>query len=543
MSLRFAEPAEDYYRMPLTIRHLLDNVLVVARDQQIVYRDLVTLSYVELLDRIGRLASALYEAGVREGDTVAVMDWDSHRYLEAYFAVPMMGAVLQTVNVRLPTPQVAYTLAHAKARTVLVHSDFFDLFEAVRGDVPGVECVLAMADGDLASVPAWVNGEYEAALAAADPGFPFRDFDEDAVATTFYTSGTTGDPKCVCFTHRQLVLQTLVAAGQFGATSRTSGLGYDDVYMPMTPLFHVHAWGTPYVATMLGVKQVYPGRYDAALICRLREQHRVTYSHCVPTLLRMVVDEAKKSSADLSGWKLGIGGSALSEALYLEATELGMVIYLGFGMTETAPTAIKGRPFLQARDAAEDLAYRMSCGVPTPMVSVQIVDEDMNPLPHDGETRGELVLRSPWITSCYVGDRAASNQLWRGGWMHTQDLATIDRRGYVRIRDRIKDVIKTGGEWIDSIQLEFLVGAAKGVREASVVAVADARWGERPLAVVVVEPGAEPTLDDLNAPVIAAIEQGLITRYARLDRFACVTELPRTTVGKIDKKRLREIFG
>lgn len=543
MTLRFAEPAQDYYRMPLTIRHLLDNVLVVARDQQIVYRDRVSLSYAQLLERIARLASALHGAGVREGDTVAVMDWDSHRYLEAYFAVPMMGAVLLTVNVRLPRPQVAYTLAHARARTVLVHSDFFDLFDGVRGHVPDIAHVLAMRDDAAEPMPEWVDGEYEAALAAGDPDFPFHDFDEDAVATTFYTSGTTGDPKGVCFTHRQLVMQTLVAAGQFGATSRTSGLGYDDVYMPMTPLFHVHAWGTPYVATMLGVKQVYPGRYDAALLCRLRERHRVTYSHCVPTLLRMVVDEAKKSGADLSGWKLGVGGSALSEALYREATDLGMAIYPGFGMTETAPTAIKGRPFPDARNAAEDLAYRLSCGVPTPMVSVQIVDEAMNPLPHDGETRGELVLRAPWITSCYVGDRAASDELWRGGWMHTQDLATIDRHGYVRIRDRMKDVIKTGGEWIDSIQLEMLVATANGVSEASVIAVADARWGERPLAVVVARTGAQPTLDDLNAPVLAAIEQGLITRYARLDRYVCIDQLPRTSTGKIDKKRLRSMFG
>ncbi len=543
MPLRFAEPAEGAGRFPLTIRHLLDSALISAADQQIVYRDQHSYAYRTFAERIGRLASLLAGLGAEPGMTVAVMDWDSHRYLEAYFAVPMMGAVLQTVNVRLPLPQLSYTLQHAQAEILIVHRDFYPLVDAMLPALPGIRAVIAIQDGVDGKLPDWAAGEYEALSDAAAPDFPFEDFDEDAVATTCYTSGTTGNPKGVCFTHRQLVLHTLAGAGWFGGSDLATGLGYGDVYMPLTPMFHVHAWGVPYIATMLGLKQVYPGRYEAETLLRLREDHRVTYSHCVPTILRMLFEAADRTGADLTGWKMAIGGSALSKALCTEALGRGMRVMGGYGMTETAPIISLARPFLEPSDDPDALLTALtSAGVSVPLVSARIVDDAMNFLPHDGETRGELVLRAPWLTPCYTGDAAASAALWRGGWLHTQDVATIDAQGYIRVRDRLKDVIKTGGEWIDSIHLEQLVATAEGVAEASVIAVPDAKWGERPLAVVVPQDGAVPTLDVLNLPVEAAIAAGSITRYARLDRFALVDELPRTSVGKIDKKALRTRF-
>jgi fatty-acyl-CoA synthase len=544
MPLRFAEPVAEAYRYPLTIRPLLEGTLLTSAEQEIVYRDRFRYTYRDFAGRVGRLASVLTGLGAEQGMTVAVMDWDSHRYLEAYFAVPMMGAVLQTVNVRLPVHQVHYTLEHAKAEILLVHSDFFPMAEAILPSLPGIKSVIAIMDGVQGGLPPWARGEYETLLAGAAPDYPFEDFDENAVATTFYTTGTTGNPKGVCFTHRQLVLHTLAANTPLGEGASNPNFGVGDVYMPLTPMFHVHAWGVPYIATMLGLKQVYPGRYDPETICRLRTEHNVSFSHCVPTILQMVLQFADASEADLRGWKMTIGGAALTKALYAEARRRGMVLAAGYGMSETCPViSIARRREPRADDENSILDDMTAAGVPMPLVKARVVDLNMNDVPHDGVTRGELVLRTPWLTPCYTNDLKASHELWRGGWLHTQDIATIDAAGYIRIRDRLKDVIKSGGEWIDSIELEELVAKAEGVAEAVVVAVPDSRWGERPLAVVVPKAGAELTLDTLNAPVESAIAEGAITRYARLERFEIVDQIPRTSVGKFDKKALRSRFN
>lgn len=545
MKLKYVEPAAEAYSFPLTIRHLLDGVLAKAGDQQIIYRDQVAFTYRDFLDRVGRLASLLKQAGAESGMTVAIMDWDSHRYLESYFAVPAMGAVLQTVNIRMTPAQIAYTLKVAQADILLVHKDFFETVQSILPELPDIKACIALLDGSDDALPDWAIGEYEALSALASPDYPFEDFDENAVATTFFTTGTTGNPKGVCYTHRQLVLHTLAFAGAFGASHASPGLGVGDVYMPLTPLFHVHAWGMPYLATMLGLKQIYPGRYEPAMICKLRETHAVTYSHCVPTVLRMVIDAARNSNTDLHGWKMTIGGSALTQALCSEARSLGMDVGSGYGMSETGPLITRSalRTPEERQNSADAVATLSGAGINAPLVEMRIVDEDMNAQPHDGKSRGELVLRAPWLTQCYVGDQSASKQLWRGGWLHTQDIATIDPQGRLVIRDRLKDVIKTGGEWIDSVHLEELVQSAEGVLEGSVIAVPDPKWGERPLAVVVAKADAVLTLEKLNVPVMQAIDQGELTRYAKLERFEIVDQLPRTSVGKIDKKLLRARFS
>lgn len=539
MKLRFADPAPEAYRPPLTIKHLLNGLLGRAGDQKIIYRDQSSYDYAEFHGRIARLANLLETIGATAGMTVAVMDWDSHRYLEAYFAVPMMGAVLQTVNVRMTPSQIAYTLEKAQAEVLLVHRDFFPIVQEILPDLRGIKVCIAIMDGAVDPLPEWSAGEYEALSAFAASDYPFVDFDENAIATTFFTTGTTGNPKGVFFSHRQLVLHTLAAAGAFGASTASPGLGAGDVYMPLTPMFHVHAWGLPYVATMLGLRQVYPGRYESQMICKLRQQYGVTYSHGVPTVLRMMIDAAHETKTDLSGWKMTIGGSVLTKALCAEARSLGMSVGTGYGMSETCPFISK--TVLRSPDCDEDeiLSVMTMAGVSMPLLEARVVDDAMNAQPWDGQTRGELVLRAPWLTQGYLGDPAASDELWRGGWLHTQDVATIDPAGNMQIRDRMKDVIKTGGEWIDSIHLEELVASAEGIREASVVAVADRRWGERPLAFVVPEPGVDPTIETLNIPVLEAIASGTITPYAKLDRFEVISELPRTSVGKIDKKALR----
>ena len=542
MALRFAQAAREAYRFPLTIGHLLDSALMSCADRQIVYRDQVRLNYGEFRERIGRLAAVLRDLGAQEGMTVAVMDWDSHRYLEAYFAIPMMGAVLQTVNVRLAPAQIAHTLAHAKAEVLLVHRDFFPMIEAILCQVPSIKTVIAIADGAAAALPACAVGEYEALLAAAAAGFEFRDFDENAMATTFYTTGTTGEPKGVCFSHRQIVLFVLNAKAPFGVT-QAGGLGHGDVYMPLTPMFHVHAWGVPYIATMLGLKQVYPGRYEPKTILELRAREGVTFSHCVPTVLRMVLDAAATCNADLSGWRMKIGGSALTVALCKEGRRRGMTLVSGYGMSETAPTVAVARTNVGDEDEEAQIAAMTVSGVPVPLVTARIVDSDMRELPHDGKTQGELVLRAPWLTPCYMGDVTASDALWRGGWMHTQDVATIGPDGTIIIRDRLKDVIKSGGEWVSSLTLENLVSEVEGVVEVAVVGVPDALWGERPAAIITCAADVTPpSLDSINAPIRAAIARGELNRYALLDALRVVEAMPRTSVGKIDKKALRSLM-
>ncbi len=498
------------------------------------------MTYRALCQRIGRLAAMLASLGAEAGTTVAVMDWDSHRYLEAYFAVPMMGAVLQTVNIRLPRDQIAYTLDHADAEILIVHHDFLSVVEEILPRLSRVRAVVAIADGHSeAAPPAFAVGEYEALIEAADEDFPFEDFDENAVATVFYTSGTTGNPKGVFFTHRQLVIHTLVTCSPSGLT-QTGGISLDSVYMPLTPMFHVHAWGMPYVATMLGLKQVYPGRYDPELICDLRTREGVTYSHGVPTVLQMLIDAADRTGTDLTGWTMGIGGSALTPALYEAGRRRGMKLVGGYGMSETGPTAsVSRRKRDRAGEQIEELAAMTGAGIAAPLVSARIVDEEMRELPADGVARGELVLRAPWLTSGYLGNEEASNALWRGGWLHTQDVATIDPNGFITICDRLKDVIKTGGEWVGSLDIERLTATVKGVAEVAVIGMPDERWGERPLAVVVAAADGPPSLAALNEPIAAAAANGAISPYAKLDRLEIVGALPRTSVGKIDKKLLR----
>jgi fatty-acyl-CoA synthase len=300
------------YTYPLLVKQLLTNSLSLYGDQEITYRGELRYTYRDFRWRVGQLASALEGLGVRHGATVAVMDWDSHRYLESYFAIPMMGATLFTVNVRLAPHQIAYTLNDSEAEIVLVHTDFVPTLEAITGELTSVRTVVVLADGQ--AVPANtlpVGGEYEELVGQASPDFEFGDFDENTKAATFYTSGTTGDPKGVYYSHRQLVLHTMATAMSLCAPRAGQRVHREDVYMPITPMFHVHAWGLPYVATMLGVKQVYPGRYVPDALLRLIGRERVTFSHCVPTILQMMLGCPAVQEVDLSAWKVIIGGSAL----------------------------------------------------------------------------------------------------------------------------------------------------------------------------------------------------------------------------------------
>ncbi len=521
---------------PLLIKQLLHTPLANAPDQEIVYRDISRYDYRTLASRISRLGSAL---PVKPGQTVAVMDWDSHRYLECFFAIPMLGAVLQTVNVRLPPEQVLYTLNHARADLLLVHEDFLPLLGEIRDRLETVRNFVLLSDKERPACPPFFLADYETLLEGGVEDHAFPDFDENSRATVFYTTGTTGAPKGVYFTHRQLVLHTLSVAAALGTAPLHGGFGRGDVYIPITPMFHVHAWGLPYIATMLGIKQVYPGRYQPDVLLGLIKDEGVTFSHCVPTVLHLLL--ASPLASDLSGWKVVIGGSALPRALAQAALAKGVDIFAGYGLSETCPVLSLGH--LECGDdpaPEEQLARRIKAGRAIPLVEMRIVDEDGNELPCDGKSVGEVVVRAPWLTQGYLQDEKASECLWRGGCLHTGDMGTKDGKGVVNITDRMKDVIKCSGEWLSSLELESLILEHPAVSEVAVIGVPDAKWGERACALVVLKEGMAAGVDDLRKSIDRKVDEGRLSRYARLIQFAFVSMLPRTSVGKLDKKRIRE---
>ncbi len=540
--------AGENYKYPLIIKKILNTPLIYSPDKEIVYRDKVRLTYKSLYERINRLANGLEKLGVKPGKTVCVFDYDSHRYLEAYFAVPMMGAVLHTMNWRLSPETILYTMNHAEDDVVLVHADFLPLLESIWGKLTTVKKVILLKDEE--KMPATkipIALEYEEMLKNAQPTYDFPDLDENTRATIFYTTGTTGAPKGVYFSHRQLVLHTI---GVSIASLYESGIGSfrsKDVYMPLTPMFHVHAWGVPYVATLLGTKQVYPGRYEPEAILKLIQKEKVTFSHCVPAILLMVISHPMAKSVDLSHWQLDIGGSALPRGLAQAAMNLGIRVWAAYGMSETCPAVTFAllKEHMEGLDAEKKLDYLIKTGVPFPLSEVEVVDSNENFLPHDGKTNGELVIRTPWLTEAYFKEPERTKELWRKGWLHSGDVASIDEEGYVLITDRIKDVIKTGGEWVSSLMLENLISQHEAVTEAAVIGVANEKWGERPLALVVLKPQykGKTTGDDIKAFMNKFVETGKLKSYEIPDRIEIVETIQKTSVGKINKVALKKQYA
>ena len=548
MPVRLIERTPDTYAYPLLIKQLLHTPLAVAPDQEITYMGGRRHSYRVLRERIGRLASMLAGLGVAAGDTVAMMDWDSHRYLESFFAVPMMGAILQTVNVRLTPEQILYTLNHARADVVLVNAEFLAILAAIAPRLETVKRFVLIEDAPVeGAAPVPLAGEYEALLAAASPDYDFPDFDENAQATTFYTTGTTGLPKGVYFSHRQLVMHTLATAAALGSAPAQGRLHRDDVYMPITPMFHVHAWGLPYVATMLGLKQVYPGRYVPETLLKLVRDEGVTFSHCVPTILHMLLVHPLSKVIDLSRWKLIIGGSALSQAQAKAALARGIDVFTGYGMSETCPILTLAQLSTAALADGPDAqaALRAKTGTPLPLVDLRVVDDQLAQQPRDGRSVGEVVVRSPWLTQGYLHDPAASEALWQGGVLHTGDIGHVDAAGWLQITDRMKDVIKTGGEWTSSLQIEDVVAQHPAVAEVAVIGVPDEKWGERPLARVTLKPSSVGQVSEHEIRNFSAklIEASGISRYGVLLQVQFVEALPRTSVGKLNKRVMREEDG
>jgi fatty-acyl-CoA synthase len=543
MATKLIDRTPSAYEYPLLIKHILKTPLAHAPKQEIVYANVKRYDYVTLYKRIGQLANVLEKMGVKAGDTVGVMDWDSHRYLECLFAIPMMGAIIHTVNVRLSPEQILYTINHAEDDALLVHADFLPLVEKLRGAMKTVKNIIILTDqGPVPETSFEAAGEYEALLKKSPVDYDFPDFNENSRATTFYTTGTTGAPKGVYFSHRQLVLHTLaLAASQ--AQAGQGGICSKDVYMPLTPMFHVHAWGMPYMATMFGLKQVYPGRYIPETIVGLIAKEGVTFSHSVPTILQMVLGCPAAANVDFSGFKMTIGGSALPRGLCKAAMERGMNIIAGYGMSETCPvlTIAHLKPHMTEWNEEEQTDIRCRTGLPIPLVDLRVVSFEGQELPHDGASVGEVVVRTPWLTQGYLKEPGGSEDLWAGGYMRTGDAGFVDEEGYLQLTDRLKDVIKSGGEWISSLLIEDTLSQHEAVSEAAVIGVPDETWGERPFAIVTIreEHKGKVSGEDLKAFLQGFVARDVISKWSVPDRIVVVESIPKTSVGKLDKKEIR----
>lgn len=540
MNVMKIAPAPGAHDFQLLIKNILAYSLMLEPEREIVYANKHRYNYFALNKRIRQLANALGTLGLGGGNAVAVMDYDSHRYLECYFAIPMTANVLHTINWRLSPAQILYTIRHAKDEVLIVHEDFVPLIESFAGQMPSVRHIIVTTDDTAAVRNNYLH--YEPLLAAEPDTYDFPEFDEDAVATMFYTTGTTGDPKGVYYTHRQLVLHTFHLAATFGfvggATRQASS---DDVYMPLTSMFHVHAWGFPYLATMYGMKQVYVGKFDPAVVLQLIRDERPTLSHCVPTILQMLFSKEEEMPTDFTGWKIISGGAAMPESLAKKAIQKGIDLRASYGMSETCPVICSGYIPLHCKDKDIDwqAKARSRTGTPPIFVEMRVVDEHGNEVPHDDTTAGQILVRAPWLTQGYLHDDERGAQLWEGGYLHTGDVATINKHHSIRIADRIKDVIKSGGEWISSLALENYIGQHPWVAEVAVVARADAQWGERPYAMVVPTAGKTITVDMLKEHLQQYIDQGELSKWAMPEHFAWATAIPKTSVGKIDKKAIR----
>lgn len=545
MKTKIIQPTLLAHEHQLLIKQILMSSQRYEPDNEIVYKDISRYSYRDFYKRVCQLANFLTKMGVKAGDTVAVMEWDTHRYLECYFAVPMIGAVLHHINARLSPEQILYTMNHAEDDYLLINEDFVDMCLGFSDQVTTLKRFVVLTDNFI--TPAWqahplFYADYEQEVSVQPQNYEFADFSENSVATLCYTTGTTGSPKGVYFTHRQIVLHTMNQLGTFTAYEGFKILNSDSVYMPLTPLFHIHAWGVPYTVTMLGAKQVYPGKYEPDTIVDLYKKEHVDFSHCVPTVLQMVLKSAQAKSIQLKNWNMIIGGSALTTGLANEAIETGINVFSGYGLSETGPiiSVTKLNKSIRSRSTQEQVSYRIKSGLPLNFVDVKLLDENGRDVPKDGVSQGEIVVRSPWLTQGYYKDSEQSQELWRSGWLHTGDIATIDDENYICLKDRLKDVIKTGGEWISSIDLESLISRHTAVAEVAVVGIEDKVWGERPFALVVPHPGKVFNHLLLTEHLMQFVNSGLINKWWIPSEVQCVEIIPKTSIGKLDKKVIRQ---
>jgi fatty-acyl-CoA synthase len=525
---------------PLTLTHFFERSRRLFAQKTLATRvpgrPLFRYTYADFAERTRRLAGALAALGVRRGDRVATFAWNSHRHLELYWAVPLSGAVLHTLNIRLSPQDLAYIANHAGDTVLVADQSLWPLLEPIRPRLTTVRRVVLIADAPETPLPPGVD-DYEALLAAATPVTAWPRLDERQAASMCYTSGTTGHPKGVVYTHRAMFVHILAEA-----TTDCFALSERDVLLHIVPMFHANAWCLPYTGVMLGATQVFAGPNPQPRdICRLVQDEKVTITGAVPTVWIAVKELCEREGFDISSLRtILIGGSAAPIALQ-EAYEkqFGVTMTHAWGMTEMTPlgTVTHLKAYMEDWPRERQLAVRSRVGYPTVCVDARIVDDAGRELPWDGTSMGELQVRGPWVTAGYYDNPESAARFTEDGWFRTGDVATIDDEGYVQITDRTKDLIKSGGEWISSVDVENLIMAHPKVLEAAVIAVPHPKWVERPLACVVPRPGAT-----LEPAEILAFLRDKLARWALPDAVVLIDAVPKTGVGKFDKKVLRERF-
>jgi fatty-acyl-CoA synthase len=488
-------------------------------------------TFLDVAERSERLASALTRLGIGDSDRVGTFLWNNQTHLEAYLGIPAMGAVLHTLNIRLFPEQLAYVVNHAEDKAIIVDASLIPLLARVRDQLTTVKHIIVAGTGDTDALGPTFS--YDELLGAEEPGYDWPELDERQAAAMCYTSGTTGNPKGVAYSHRSTFLHSMAI------TSASSlGINEQDRVLSIVPMFHANAWGTPYGAFLTGADMVMPQQFlQAAPLAAMIERHRPTLSAGVPTIWNDLMRYAESNPVDLSSLRaVTVGGAAVPRHLIEQFDkQFGIKMIQGWGMTETSPLCALAIP-PKGTAPEEEMDWRAKTGRIVPGVEIRICAEDGTVLPRDGETVGEFEVRGPWIAASYYGD--PSPDRFHDGWLRTGDVGSLDNKGFMQISDRTKDVIKSGGEWISSVELENEVMAHAGVFEAAVVAVPDPKWSERPLVAVVRGEGSKVSADELVDHL-----NGRVSKWWVPERWTFIDELPKTSVGKFDKKVIRADYA
>jgi fatty-acyl-CoA synthase len=522
---------------PLTLVHLLERAGRYFSNTDIVSRlpdrSLHRCTYRDFYGRARALAAALTRAGMRKGDRVATLMWNHYAHLEAYFGIPVAGGVVHTLNLRLVPDDIAYIANDAEDRFLIVDDVLLPLLEQFKHRVHLERIFVVPLTGK--PLPAGYEN-YEELLSTGYGEFVYPQLEENDPAGMCYTSGTTGKPPGVVYSHRSMVLHSLSTVAP-----DTFGIAAEDVVMPVVPMFHVLSWGVPHAAAMVGSKLVFPGPHlDAANLLELAEREQVTATMGVPTLwfgVLQLLDAKEKAYKLAPGLRVFVGGSAAPEAMIRGFDRHGITVIHAWGMTEMSPigTVSRLKPHLRNLSEDERYAVRSRVGFPVPLVELRVIGDDDQPIAADGKVMGEVQVRGPFVTASYHKKENDAGKFTADGWLHTGDVATIDAEGYIKICDRAKDVIKSGGEWISSVDLENAIMGHPAVVEAAVVAVQHPKWGERPVAFVVLKRGATASGEEISrfiAPQFA--------KWWLPDDYIFVDAIPRTSTGKFLKRVLRE---
>ncbi len=518
---------------PLTVRHIFEHGRTTYADSEVVTNEadgVRRITFGALADRADQLAAGLRRLGVEPGDRVATFAWNTQEHQEAYFAIPGMGAVMHTINIRLSAEQIRYVIGHAGDSVMLADASLASVLApvlAAGGDeLRTLRHLIMFGEGDRSELPEHID--YEELLAAEQPGYLWPEIEETAAAAMCYTSGTTDLPKGVVYSHRSTFLHSLgVCSGE------ALGLSQHDRLLPIVPMFHGNAWGMPYAGWLVGADLLLPNRFtQAEPLARFIAAERATLATAVPTVWYDVLG-LDPAGVDLSSLRMILAGGAAVPRRLIEAYEqrFGVRIVQGWGLTETSPIAALGHPPKHVpADRAMD--YRVTAGRALGGVEARVVDDEGKVLPRDEVSTGEIEVRGPWVTGAYYRDPASAK--FRDGWLRTGDVGRIDAKGYITISDRAKDVVKSGGEWISTLELEAAILSHPAVHEVAVIAAPDERWGERPLACVVRVPGQSVTAEELRAHLSVRV-----VKWWLPEQWAFMDQVPRTSVGKHDKKLLR----